>query len=920
MKSSRFLLSLVILLLAVALPSRAADAPVITAVSPRQVPTGSPGFTLVVQGRSFDKSSVVLCNGSERNTTWVSDHVLRAAILTSDIAKRRTLHIAVQVNGDDDGARSNSVRVMVNAAAGPQPVKITTTSLATARVGAAYSAALTAMGGKQPYRWTLAAGALPGGLSLASNGLISGTITASGNFPVTVSVQDSSTPVASTDIAAFSLSVAATVPAPSPVKITTLGLPGGQVGTLYQTQLTRAGGEQPYHWTLAAGALPGGLSLASNGLISGTPTASANFPVTVNVQDSSSPTAWTDMAVLSISIAAAPLAPSPVKITTLGLPGGQVGTLYQTQLTATGGKQPYTWTLASGPLPSGVSLAANGLISGTPMLAGVFLLTINAQGSTSPAASFDSTTLSINIAAAPPPPPPPPSPNSGGPVIFFSDLESGPNIGGQNDHGTILTLYGKRFGPTQGGSTITVGGGQVALYLLWSDSKVAVAIGANAATGSVVVHTSVGDSNGVPFTVRPGNIYFASPAGSDTNPGTFAAPFRTPVKGKNALAPGDILYLMDGISTSVIDNFGAVLNLRSSGAPGLPKAIVAYPGASVTLGADATPQRAILAPDVVGKPWTDWVIAGLTLRANDAALEMVGAQRWRVVGNDISCPNGHGASACAHGDTALFVKFLGNNVHDAGANLVGGIAEQKLYHSVYFSTDSNHVEVGWNTIVPNGGGCHALQFHSSPNGAGTGFNQFDLSVHDNLIHDARCHGINFATVDPSQGKVEAYNNVIYRAGLGPEPGASANYSCIAVLGNTNAGSPPGLSAAVQISNNTLYDCGARRNPDSGGMTTGTNGAIAVAMNNNIFFLLPGEAYFTGSSKTANVTGSNNLFFGAGAGPTFLTGNVNADPLFLDPLNSTSGSLRPARQSPRGSEPAYSSTLMAYPVHSSVIRS
>src|SRR5437870_9959298 len=29
--------------------------------------------------------------------------------------------------------------------------------------------------------------------------------------------------------------------------------------------------------------------------------------------------------------------------------------------------------------------------------------------------------------------------------------------------------------------------------------------------------------------------YFASPAGSDTNPGTFAAPFRTLVKGKNAL-------------------------------------------------------------------------------------------------------------------------------------------------------------------------------------------------------------------------------------------------------------------------------------------------------------------------------------------------------------------------------------------------
>src|SRR2546425_9334832 len=269
------------------------------------------------------------------------------------------------------------------------------------------------------------------------------------------------------------------------------------------------------------------------------------------------------MAVLSISIAAAPPAPSPVKITTVGLPGGQVGTLYQTQLTATGGKQPYTWTLASGPLPSGVSLAANGLISGTPMLAGVFLLTINAQGSTSPAASFDSTTLSINIAAAPPPPPPPPSPNSGGPVIFFSDLESGPNICGQNDNGTILTLYGKRFGPTQGGSTITVGGGQVALYLLWSDSKVAVAIGAKAATGSGGGPTFGGGRNSAPFSLRPRTIDFSSPAGRGTQPATFCPPPLEPLKGKNALAPGDILYLMDGISTSVIDNFGAVLNLRS---------------------------------------------------------------------------------------------------------------------------------------------------------------------------------------------------------------------------------------------------------------------------------------------------------------------------------------------------------------------
>ncbi|PYU10555.1 MAG: hypothetical protein DMG29_17285 [Acidobacteria bacterium] len=450
------------------------------------------------------------------------------------------------------------------------------------------------------------------------------------------------------------------------------------------------------------------------------------------------------------------------------------------------------------------------------------------------------------------------------PRIFFSDLESGPNIGGQNGKGAFVTIYGRNFGATRGTSSATVGGGAVDNCPLWTDTKVACQLGPAAQTGNIVISVGGQASNGVPFTVRPGNIYFVSPAGSDTNPGTFAAPFKTPAKGKNALTPGDTLYLMDGINTSAIDDFSAVLNLRSSGAPGLPKAIVAYPGASVTLGSDATPQRAVYAPAVAGGPWAWWVIAGLTLRASDSALEMVGAQNWRVVGNDVSCRNGNGASACTHGDTALFIKFFGNNVHDAGVNNLAS-ADQKLYHSVYFSTDSNHIEVGWNTIVPNAGGCRALQFHSSPNGAGTGFNQFDLSVHDNLIHDARCDGINFATVDPSQGKVEAYNNVIYRAGLGPDPGASAN----------------GLSAAVQISNNTLYDCGARRSLDSGGMTTATNGAIAVAMKNNIFFLLPGETYFTTSSNAANVTGSNNLFFGAAAGPKFLTGNVNADPKFAN---------------------------------------
>jgi hypothetical protein len=61
-------------------------------------------------------------------------------------------------------------------------------------------------------------------------------------------------------------------------------------------------------------------------------------------------------------------------ITTTSLPGGTVGTAYtSTQLTATGGVGPYHWvTEQSGPLPAGMVLSDDGVISGTPKVGGDF--------------------------------------------------------------------------------------------------------------------------------------------------------------------------------------------------------------------------------------------------------------------------------------------------------------------------------------------------------------------------------------------------------------------------------------------------------------------------------------------------------------------------------------------------------------------
>ena len=65
-----------------------------------------------------------------------------------------------------------------------------------------------------------------------------------------------------------------------------------------------------------------------------------------------------------------PAEPEAPTITTTSLPGGTVGESYSATLEATGGATPYTWSVASGSLPGGLSLSSAGVISGTPTTAG----------------------------------------------------------------------------------------------------------------------------------------------------------------------------------------------------------------------------------------------------------------------------------------------------------------------------------------------------------------------------------------------------------------------------------------------------------------------------------------------------------------------------------------------------------------------
>lgn len=92
---------------------------------------------------------------------------------------------------------------------------------------------------------------------------------------------------------------------PPALSVTTTSLPSGQVGVAYSATLAASGGTLPFTWALTGGMLPAGLSLASNGAITGTPTASAsNAALTFKVTDSGSP-AQSTSASLSLTVAAA---------------------------------------------------------------------------------------------------------------------------------------------------------------------------------------------------------------------------------------------------------------------------------------------------------------------------------------------------------------------------------------------------------------------------------------------------------------------------------------------------------------------------------------------------------------------------------------------------------------------------------------
>jgi hypothetical protein len=143
-------------------------------------------------------------------------------------------------------------------------------------------------------------------------------------------------------------------------------LPNGAIGNGYQQYLLVSGGAGPFQYALTGGALPPGLSLSANGKLAGTLTALGTYTFTLRATDLSSGCFVSRTYTIMVTEPC-----SAITIEPATLPDGIVGRGYYETLTATGGKEPYTFS-AAGMMPPGLELSQEGILKGIPTELGSF--------------------------------------------------------------------------------------------------------------------------------------------------------------------------------------------------------------------------------------------------------------------------------------------------------------------------------------------------------------------------------------------------------------------------------------------------------------------------------------------------------------------------------------------------------------------
>jgi Putative Ig domain len=331
----------------------------------------------------------------------------------------------------------------------------------------------------------------------------------------------------------YTLSIVARVNNQSPL---TLSCPANSamVNTPYASAFAASGGTGTFtSYSIATGVLPPVLSLNSFGGVTGTPTTAGPFSFTGSVTDSSGTTATSP----PCSITVAPAQPPPL---TLSCPttSGTVNAPYASAFAAFGGTGTFTsYSIATGSLPSGLSLNSTGGVTGTPTTGGAFPFT----GSVTDSSGATARSPACNITIAP---------QALGAIQVTANLPaatftiSGPasySGGGVSFTQTNAPAgsYNATFGPVTGYSTppsqtrTLAAGGNVSFTGIYiSLSQLSIACPSRSGTLNVAYASGLNASGGTPpyqFSIISGsippNLTFDATSGSITGTPTTTGTF-----------------------------------------------------------------------------------------------------------------------------------------------------------------------------------------------------------------------------------------------------------------------------------------------------------------------------------------------------------------------------------------------------------
>jgi uncharacterized protein (TIGR03437 family) len=491
------------------------------------------------------------------------------------------------------------------------------------------------------------------------------------------------------------------------------------------------------------------------------------------------------------------------------------------------------------------------------------------------------------------------------PFLCFTDIVKGPatgnsdnsqpnQVGGQD--GAIVTVWGKELGNLQSNSKVFVGGKEARVYS-WENATypadlftmhrmqmVSFQVPGSLPLGPTTIQVRVNGqlTNALPFTVATGNIYFVDKNGDDTNGnGSWQKPWKTLdnqayTGALEKMKPGDIVYLRDGFVHTAIVGDRACIDIGNPGTKDLPKAIIAYPKASASIGGKDIQRTFSLWVSGIG-PSSYWTLSKLNLTAINECASMY--HGFRVVCNKITAPLGDGPTGAISG--------LGNDLYLLGNELtnIGDSTTSKLYHPIYIQsheacqgtrlpTERNR-EIAWNYLHDNLS-YDGINIYRE---CGSSAYMTDHRVHDNVIINQTGCGIRVG--DYVTGENHFYNNIVLNAGLGPDP---PNSQAMHVPVLIHAGWDD-TTTTIHFYNNTIVGGGFTKGADWASSMVGFswNHPFKLDFRNNIILSTNDTIKFL-NHRFAEPTGVLNNVWGRFATPPFDMQGLASNENFVDLLS------------------------------------